>query len=228
MASLTDLQKSQLRNMIRTLLLSAEVQKIDFDFAFSHGYGYNRHKVDGWGFAHVALCLSTPLNSGRGISVAVKDQSAQNFGASYDDAPNRITVPSATYGHATGERAVLVHECTHALRDALGAKSRINGAAAVPLGRTRGVEEEAEAYVAGALYLAYEAKASGRALATPASPILAAAKSIADKIADKPGALVGVGDHADLRKAILASPTYGFMHNNMNYFYPSGFEGIRL
>lgn len=230
MAPVTNLQKTHLRNLIRNLLMSPEVQQIDFDFAFSysHGVGYNRHKVDGWGFAHIALCMGTPLNSGRGISVAVKDQSAQGVGASYNDVPNRITVPSVTFGHATGDRAVLVHECTHALRDALGAKSRINGAAAVPLGRTRGAEEEAEAYIAGALYLVYESRAAGLPLATPASPIRAAAHAIADKIADTPGALVGVGDHADLRKAILASPTYDFMHKNMDYYYPSGFEGIRL
>lgn len=221
-------QKAHLRNVIHDVLLSPEVQKIDFDFAFSHGYGFNRHKVDGWGFAHIAVCLKTPLNSGRGISVDVKDQSAQGMGASYDDVLNRITVPSVAFGHSTGERIVLVHECTHALRDALGRKSRINGAAAVPLGRSRGVEEEAEAYIAGALYLMYEAKASGLELKTPTSPIRAAAHAIADKIADTPGALVGVGDHADLRKAILATKTYEFMHNNMEYHYPAGFEGIRL
>jgi hypothetical protein len=54
-------QKKAMRGLIYDLLLSPPVQKIDFDFAFSHGYGFNRHKVDGWGFAHVALLLTTPL-----------------------------------------------------------------------------------------------------------------------------------------------------------------------
>jgi len=229
MASTTASQKAHLRSLIHELLLSPECQKIDFDFAFSHGYGYNRHKVDGWGYAHIALCLETPLNSGRGVSVRVQDETAEGVGASYDYGQNFIEVPAAVFGHTPIERRTLVHECTHALRDAHGMKSRINGAAGVPLGRTRGVEEEAEAFIAGALYLIYEGRAGGFTLATPTAPVFAAAQAIALKIADTPGALVGVGDHADLRKAILANKTYDkFMHGNMDFVYAPGPNGIKL
>lgn len=230
MPPVTALQKTHLRHLIYNLLMSPQVQRTDFDFAFSysHGVGYNRHKVDGWGYAHVALCLKTPLNSGRGISVDVKDQTAKGIGASYDYLLDLIEVPSVSFGHAINDRRSLVHECTHALRDAHGRRSRINGFAAVPLGRTRGVEEEAEAYIAAALYLIYEANAGGHALKPITEPAFAAAHAIASAIADKPGALVGVGDHAELRKAILSNPTYNFMHKNMDYYYSPSPNGIKL
>jgi hypothetical protein len=229
MPPVTAQQKTHLRNLIHDVLMSPECQKIDFDFAFSHGYGYNRHKVDGWGFAHVALCLKTPLNSRRGVSVDVRDQTGQGIGASYDYGSNLLEVPSVAFGHTAAQRSSLVHECTHALRDAHGLKSRMNGFAGVPLGRTRGVEEEAEAYIAGALYIVYEARAGGFTLLTPSEPIFAAAQAIALTIADTPGALVGVGDHAALRKAILANPTYKrIMHGNMDFVYTPGPNGIRL
>src|SRR5262249_26012653 len=131
--------------------------------------------------------------------------------------------------HTPIERRTLVHECTHALRDAHGMKSRLNGAAGVALGRTRGVEEEAEAFIAGALYLIYEANAGGFTMKTPSAPVFAAAHAVAMKIADTPGALVGVGDHADLRKAILATPKYEeIMHGDMDFVYTPGPNGIKL
>jgi len=221
MVSATDVQETHLRSLIRELLLSSECQKIDFDFAFSHGYGFDRHKVNGSGFAFVARCLDTPLHSGRGISVAVgrppRTQEGEQQRAAYSYRQNRITVPSWIYGHRLQERCLLVHECTHAIRDSLGVRS--------PLGRTRAVEEEAEAYIAGALYLIYETNASGWTPA-PTLPIWVAALAVARKIADKPGALVDVGEHADLRKAILADPMYAEMHNNVDYYYTPAPDGL--
>jgi hypothetical protein len=215
-----------MRTLIYDLLLSPPVQKIDFDFAFGHGVGYNTHKVDGWGFARVALMLTTPLGSGRGISVDSR-QLPPEVGAQYSDANNRITLPRPVFGLTQYERRDLIHECTHALRDALGAKSRINGAAAVPLGRTRGVEEEAEAYIAAQLFLMHDAAHNGWSYVQETDPIYVAAQAIAEKLfAGPPGQLVGVGDHAGLRKAILASPTYDFMHNNPDYRYSPGANGI--
>jgi hypothetical protein len=222
MASPTDAQKAHLRSLIRELLLSSECQKIDFDFAFSHGYGFNRHKVDGNGFAFVARCLATPLHSGRGISVGLnaerRRQANDVHRATYSYQRNHITVPSLAYGHKLQERCLLVHECTHALRDSLGVRS--------DLGRTRAVEEEAEAYIAGALYLIYETNASGWTPA-PTQPTWVAALAVARKIADKPGALVDVGEHADLRKVILADPMYKDMRNNMDYYYTPAPDGLR-
>ena len=223
----TTQQKIDLGSRVHDLLLQPQCQMIDFDFAFSHGYGYNRHKVDGFGFAHVALCLTTPLGSGRGLSVDVRRLRA-GVGAQYDDASNVLVFPSVHFGQTQQERRDVIHECTHALRDALGAKSRINGAAGVPLGRTRGVEEEAEAYIAGQLFLAYDAMKMGWTIEQPTDPVYAAAQVIAEKLFDQPGALVGVGDHAELRKAILANPTYDFMHKNPNFRYSPGANGIRL
>jgi hypothetical protein len=199
---------------------------INFDFAFSHGYGYNRHKVDGFGFAHVALLLTTPLGSGRGISVDVRTL-PPDVDAQYDYGSNTLIFPSVHFGQTQMERRTVVHECVHAMRDALGAKSRINGAAAVPLGRTRGVEEEAEAYVAGQLFLAYDAMKMGWTYEQSTDPVFAAAGAIADKLFNFPGALVGVGDHAELRKAILADKTYEFMHKNSDFRYSPGSNGIR-
>jgi hypothetical protein len=226
--AMTAQQKTAMRSLIHDLLLSPPVQKIDFDFAFRHGYGYNRHKVDGFGFAHVALLLTTPLGSGRGISVDSR-KLKKTTGAEYSDAENLLIFPSPVFGLTQYERRTVVHECTHALRDALGTKSRINGAAAVPLGRTRGVEEEAEAFIAAQLFLMNDAAHNGWTYEQETDPIFAAAQAIAEKLfAGPPGQLVGVGDHAELRKAILASPTYDFMHKNPNYRYSPGANGIRF
>jgi hypothetical protein len=220
-------QKKAMRGLIHDLLLSPPVQRIDFDFAFSHGYGYNRHKVDGWGFAHVALLLTTPLGSGRGISVDSRAL-GPDVGAEYSDADNRLIFPRPVFGSTQYERRDVIHECTHALRDALGAKSRIDGAAAVPLGRTRGVEEEAEAYIAAQLFLINDAATNNWSYKQETDPIFAAADVIAGKLfSGPPGQLVGVGDHAELRKAILADKTYNFMHKSMDFRYSPGANGIR-
>jgi hypothetical protein len=90
-------QKKAMRGLIHDLLLSPPVQKIDFDFAFSHGYGFNRHKVDGFGFAHVALLLTTPLGSGRGISVDSRTL-GPDVAAEYSYAENLLIFPRPVFG----------------------------------------------------------------------------------------------------------------------------------
>jgi hypothetical protein len=134
----------------------------------------------------------------------------------------------APFSDRHNERRDVVHECTHALRDALATKSRINGAAAVPLGRTRGVEEEAEAYIAAQLFLMNDAAWAGWTYAQETDSVFAAAQAIAEKLfAGPPGQLVGVGDHAELRKAILADKTNDSMHKNMDFRYSPGPNGIK-
>jgi hypothetical protein len=99
----------------------------------------------------------------------------------------------------------------------------------VPLGRTRGVEEEAEAYIAAQLFLINDAAANNWSYKQETDPIYAAADVIAGKLfSGPPGQVVGVGDHAELRKAILASKTYAVMHKNMDFRYSPPPNGIRL
>jgi hypothetical protein len=59
-------------------------------------------------------------------------------------------------------------------------------------------------------------------------PLFGAAFDVALKIWETPGLLVGIGDHAELRKAILADPTYDYMKKNMGYVYSIPNNGIPL
>jgi len=225
-------QLAGLRALVRRTLLSPACQKISFDFAYSHGYGYNRNRIDGWALSHIAMALDVRPADGRGIRIGVARITKPGQDASYSSVNNALHFPSAAYGATMEERALIVHECVHAYRDALGMKSRINGAAANALGRTRGVQEEAEAYIAQMLYSLYESTPTGgtpdRAALAGSDSLFDAAFDIAVKVWQTPGALVGVGDHAELRKAILADKGYDFMHGNQNYVYDQPNNGIRL
>jgi hypothetical protein len=218
----TAAQLTELRNRVRDVVLSPSCQKIDFDYAFSHGYGFDRCKINSSAFYYIALALNSKPVNGRGITIRVQ-QLPEHVGADYNSGNNVLRFPSIHFGQTTFERGMIVHECVHAQRDALGNKH---------LGRTRGVEEEASAYVAEVLFLIYETTANGltadKATVVGDDPVLGAAFDIATQIADKPGALVGVGDAHELRKAILADKTYKFMRKNVNYVYPTPNNGISL
>jgi hypothetical protein len=219
----TAAQLAELRNRVRDVVLSPSCQKIDFDYAFSQGYGYNRCRINSSAFYYIALALNSKPANGRGITIRV-EHLPEHVGADYNSATNVMRFPSIHFGQTTFERGLIVHECVHAQRDALGNKH---------LGRTRGVEEEASAYVAEVLFLIYETTANGltpnkTTVVGDNDPVLGAAFDIATQIADTPGALVGVGDAHVLRQAILADKTYKFMRKNVNYVYATPNNGIRL
>jgi hypothetical protein len=101
----------------------------------------------------------------------------------------------------------IVHESTHAIADELG--------------RThKGVDEEAAAYVAEALYNIY----SGSPF-TAGTLISAAAHNAANTIWGKPGYAIDPTQMAPLRAAILKSPAYKNLKTHPNY---DNSDGVKL
>jgi hypothetical protein len=226
----TAYDRAALRRRIRDILLSAPCQKIDFYYPYGHGFGINRFKIDGWALSFVALALDSPTTGGRGIRIEVTRIGGGAM-ARYVPEENLLRFPFVGFGQWAPERNGVVHECVHALRDALATTSRINGAAAVPLGRTRTVDDEAAAYIAAALFTIYEATPDG---GTPQQPSwIGAAKgqyikahAIAAKIWKTPGATIDADDAAELRQAIMARPLYRDLKRNPETITPN--DGIKL
>jgi hypothetical protein len=99
----------------------------------------------------------------------------------------------------------LVHESTHAMQDA-----ELSGK------KVRGVDEEAAAFVAGALYIIYSGSSYSPAPGG-AHPAFAIAQGIAQSISGNPGYAIDPTVMAPLRAAILADVTYQFLSTNPYY-----------
>jgi hypothetical protein len=218
------------RKRIQDILLSAPCQKVDFYYPYAQGRGVNRCRIDGWALSFVALALETKPGGGRGITIVVRPISDGAM-AKYTPEGNILRVPTVDFGTWPPERNSIVHECVHALRDALGAQSRIDGAAAVPLDRTRTVDDEAAAYIAAALFTVHESTTED---GTPQQPSWIGpskgqyikAHEIAAKLWATPGATVDADDAAELRRAILARPLYARLRREPAPLTPN--DGIRL
>ena len=112
-------------------------------------------------------------------------------------------------GSRPDERAVILHECTHALRDIMAGpafrKEGMNGSNIV---NQLHFDNEAAAYIAEALYYFYENGVKQPVGADDKSDFFAAANSIIDGLIDKPGAHADELAFSDLRDKISLNPTY--------------------
>lgn len=96
------------------LLTSPAAKQIDFTL--------DRFHVDGLGLMFVAIALlSKPQGKQHGFQIRVVHLKADSE-ATYDPANNTFSFPSATYGTTQFQRATIIHECVHALRDVYGKK----------------------------------------------------------------------------------------------------------
>jgi len=115
-----------------------------------------------------------------------------------------------TYGSTPEERATILHECTHALRDIMaGSAFRKEGMYGSKIGGQLHFDNEAAAYIAEALFYIYDN--GGAELPTSdgdEGDIFAAANAIARGLKDKKGAPVDETDFADLRSKITLNPIY--------------------
>lgn len=222
----------QLRKKVIEVLKSAETQKINFYFA-GQNFG-----PSGWSFAaHVVLLGQTP---GRGVQIRVEQQGT-GVEASYNFVDNALSFPRSDYGSDENqifERSSIVHECVHVCVDG-------QATAPTPGARFRfgvnALNNEIAAYIAGHLYMIYEAEAVEQrqlkrdgisvtvTVNTPPNKksIHACARIVAQKLRDKPGATVpDDADLANLRAAILASTSYADLKQDPNKI--DGSPGIRL
>ncbi|WP_342362181.1 hypothetical protein [Terrarubrum flagellatum] len=180
---------SELRTLVYNTLVSPSANKIDFTLGSIH--------VDGAGFAGVAALVAT---GGIGIKVGKQQAGAS---ASYVNPKNTLSFPPDYSGALPRVRKDIVHECTHALHDIWGGGRwwSERGSAI-----TTGTENEAAAYIAGSLYVTYEAGFPVKSLSD--DPIFQLAYDIAGRISGKSGARVDLRDEMQLRQAIANEPLY--------------------
>jgi hypothetical protein len=211
-----------LRILMGSILMSDAAQKIDFYFDSFH--------VNGPGYQFVALALVNQGSRRMKIRIGHVQRGA---GATYDPADNtfdfptagyastpgdRATIPAARLTAILGERMTIVHECTHALRDALGGRLPTSNG---PV-RRRIPSDEAAAYLAGALFYIFD---SGSPAAPPwaSDPLFGAAHALAVKMSTQMSYAVTPQDAKTLREAVAHAPLYA---PNRNDFY--SYNGVKV
>lgn len=178
---------------VTRVLSSPAAQKIDFRIGSIH--------VNGAGLARIRSLVAVGTIS---TNVVPMDP---GVGAQYVPGANTLEFPSAVFGTTPEDKCTIVHECIHALHDIYGGGSyhaQQGGSRFTPRS-----ENEAAAYIGGALYYLYE---TGAALTGTA--IFDNAAVIAQRIANRRGpALVTTAEANALRLAIVLHPrlyNYGF------------------
>jgi hypothetical protein len=188
-----------LRAKIMNLLLTDGVRKIDFVFRSFH--------VDFPGFMSVWSALVTGA-----IDVVVKHMSEQDAAAGYNYPTNRFLFPGEEFGATPNEQSTLVHESVHAMRDI-----RYSGSSSTS---ATWAEDEATAYVAGALFKVYAFPKEERSR----YPLFAQAYEIADVLKDKPGAVVSDADAQAMIDIVANEPDY--VKKGMTLWKSSFADGI--
>ena len=199
-----------LRDRTGALLLSPACQKVDFYWGGNH--------ITGGGFAFVALATASRPQGRHGISFVVRPQRA-HVGASYDPASNTVSFPTVSFGASDPwEKQSIVHEMTHAMIDEMSHGKH-----------TRAVDDELCAFVAAGLFNIYSAANPHLGpfpYAAPAGSIFATAHGVAMSVQGNAGYAISPTVAHPLRQAILASPTYTFLHAHPSHSYSN--NGLSL
>jgi hypothetical protein len=160
---------------------------------------------------YVSECLTWSLTHKgifggiRGIGVKIAKMPA-NTGAQYEIDDDVIKVPNAGFGDTAWEKMTLVHESTHACIDALYKKKKVPR-----------LDNEASAYLAGALYNVYRAASvdgpfdynpGSSGIYYEAHQVAIAHRRSAEKIGFKGLYQVFEKDAAKMLRAIQDSKTY--------------------
>jgi hypothetical protein len=120
----------------------------------------------------------------------------------------------------------IIHECTHALRDAAGRQIRTSRG----LMATLALSDEAAAYLAGALFHIYDTTAPAATPATPAwaqgGGVYSVAHALAVKMSTQKGFAVDPGESKALRDVIMNNPTYKDLKANPKQSYSN--NGVKL
>jgi len=188
--------EDHLRMMVTGILLSKPAAQIDFTLGSIH--------VDATGLASVVGAMYTKQWGLPGIGIKIGGV-PPDAAAAYDEQEDVFNFPNSTFGAATNERIYIVHESVHAMHDIS------IGSLCVPGGRgcifTTRSENEATAYVAGALFSLYD---TGLVPAgVPASgDHWVKAFDIAQSIKNVKGAVVAPADALSLRTLIVGRKAY--------------------
>jgi hypothetical protein len=180
------------------ILLSLSAAKIDFKAHGMHvsggGYGMVVHYIgQGW----------IKLKTARLASQITSGAEAQ-----YDHNTHILWFPRDSYGSRPEERALILHECTHALRDIMASPAfRKEGLYGSKIGGQLHFDNEAPAYIAASLFYIYDNGVDWPVGEGDAKEIYTAANAIARGLKDKKGAVVDETDFADLRAKISLEPT---------------------
>jgi hypothetical protein len=185
---------------VSKVLLSLPAVKIDFWANGMHVLGGGYLMV--WAFiVHGWIQLRL---------VRLATQIPRGAEAMYDPGTHTLWLRRDTYGSRPEERAMILHECTHALRDLMASPAfRKEGMYGSKIGGQLHFDNEAAAYIAASLFYIYE-----NGVEWPlgegeddATAIYAAANSIARGLEDKKGARVDESDFSDLRAKISLETT---------------------
>lgn len=187
---------AHLRMIVMGILLSKPAAQIDFTLGSIH--------VDANGFASVVGAMFTKQCGFPGIGIDVGGV-PPDAAAAYDEAEDVFNFPNATFGTAPNERIYIIHESVHAMHDIS------IGTLCVPGGRgcifTTRSENEAAAYVAGALFSLYDTGVVPAGI--PASgEHWVKAFEIAKSIKNVKGAVVDSADALSLRTLIVSRKAY--------------------
>ncbi|MEJ1158892.1 hypothetical protein [Prosthecomicrobium sp. N25] len=178
----------QARAVIVKTLLSQAVQRIDFSLSTI--------SIDG--AAYRALASLVAANE---IGVVVEAQD-KGVGASYKVSSNDISLSPHFNDADVMQLSYLVHECAHAIHD-------IYGASGIDTRRgsrtyTTNSEDEAAAYIAGALYYVH----AGGPAPVGWHPHWQKAYTIAKSLVGRKGVKIPFHDEMHLRSLIAVRPVY--------------------
>ena len=185
---------------VSKVLLSLSAVKIDF---WAHGM-----HVLGGGYLTVWAFIVQGWIKLRLVRLAT--QIPQGAEAKYDPGSHTLWFRRDTYWSTPEERAMILHECTHALRDIMASPVfRKEGMYGSKIGGQLHFDNEAAAYIAASLFYIYD-----NGVEWPmgdneddATSLYAAANSIARGLKDQKGARVDESDFSDLRAKISIEPT---------------------
>ena len=192
--------------IVANVLLSRAAQKIDFYLGGIH--------VDGEGLKEVVSLVHTRLFLNYGVGVVRKDPEP-GVGASYNEGSNTISFPTdPNFGYTGVTRMHVVHESIHVMHDIYA--NRVWSQRGSKF--TTRSENEAAAYLGGALFTLYDTGA------VFGGPIFNEAFIIAKAIENKKGIHVPDGLATLLRTSIVLHPQY--IKDGVGFWMPTTGDGV--
>jgi hypothetical protein len=193
--------ESLLIGSISKVLTSLPAMKMKF-------WAHKMH-ITGGGYQMVMVYIAQGWIKPRLVRIA--SQIAAGAEAEYKPDSHTLWFRRDTYGTRPDERAAIVHECTHALRDIMaGSAFAKDGLYGSSIGGQLHFDNEAAAYIAGSLFYMYDNNGAEWPFGGDAeiTEVYRAANAIARGLKDKDDARVDETDFADIKAKIALVPEY--------------------
>ena len=165
--------------------------------------------ITGGGYQMVMVYIARGWIKPRLVRLA--SQIADGAEAEYKPDSHTLWFRRDTYGTRPDERAAIIHECTHALRDIMaGSAFAKDGLYGSSIGGQQHFDNEAAAYIAGSLFYMYDNNGAEWPFGEDGdmTEVYKAANAIARALKDKEDARVDDTDFADLKAKIALVPAY--------------------